>query len=83
MEFEPRAVVYFQVVGTHNTANEVFHAVHFESPAQPGTNAQPRREFNRNHRHSPPIDEHDEPGDGEGGGGDDGAANSTESDDEI
>ena len=32
---KPRAVVYFQIVGTHNTANEVFHAVHFESPAQP------------------------------------------------
>ena len=28
-------MVYFQIVGTHNTANEVFHAVHFESPAQP------------------------------------------------
>ena len=27
--------MYFQIVGTHNTANEVFHAVHFESPAQP------------------------------------------------
>lgn len=36
MEFPPRPVVFFQVVGTHNTANEVFHAVHFESPAQVG-----------------------------------------------
>ena len=29
--------MYFQIVGTHNTANEVFHAVHFESPAQAET----------------------------------------------
>lgn len=36
MEFPARPVVFFQVVGTHNTANEVFHAVHFESPAQVG-----------------------------------------------
>lgn len=34
---KPQSVVYFQIVGTHNTANEVFHAVHFESPAQPET----------------------------------------------
>ena len=51
MEFEPRAVVYFQVVGTHNTANEVFHAVHFESPAQPNSG----RAFGRL-RASPPAD---------------------------
>ena len=23
----------FRIVGTHNTANEVFHCVHFEAPA--------------------------------------------------
>lgn len=52
MEFDPRPVVYFQVVGTHNTANEVFHAVHFESPAQPNSG---RREFRL--RASPPVDD--------------------------
>ncbi|XP_032664988.1 BTB/POZ domain-containing protein 9 [Odontomachus brunneus] len=30
----PRPVVYIRIVGTHNTANEVFHCVHFECPAQ-------------------------------------------------
>ena len=48
------AVVYFQIVGTHNTANEVFHAVHFESPAQP-TDSKFSREFIRL-RASPPAE---------------------------
>ncbi|XP_012538493.1 BTB/POZ domain-containing protein 9 [Monomorium pharaonis] len=29
----PRPVVFIKIVGTHNTANEVFHCVHFECPA--------------------------------------------------
>ncbi|XP_023209936.1 BTB/POZ domain-containing protein 9-like, partial [Centruroides sculpturatus] len=32
--FAPRPVVFIRIVGTHNTANEVFHCVHFECPAQ-------------------------------------------------
>ncbi|XP_035227045.1 BTB/POZ domain-containing protein 9-like [Stegodyphus dumicola] len=32
--FPPRPVVFIRIVGTHNTANEVFHCVHFECPAQ-------------------------------------------------
>ena len=31
--FPPRPVCYIKIVGTHNTANEVFHCVHFECPA--------------------------------------------------
>ncbi|GFR93773.1 BTB/POZ domain-containing protein 9 [Elysia marginata] len=31
--FEPLPVTFIRIVGTHNTANEVFHCVHFESPA--------------------------------------------------
>ena len=31
--FSPRPVCYVKIVGTHNTANEVFHCVHFECPA--------------------------------------------------
>ncbi|XP_069769220.1 BTB/POZ domain-containing protein 9-like [Narcine bancroftii] len=27
-------IVFIRIVGTHNTANEVFHCVHFECPAQ-------------------------------------------------
>ena len=51
-----QTVVYFQIVGTHNTANEVFHAVHFESPAQPETESlRPSREHH-NHHHRPPSD---------------------------
>ncbi|KAK0040540.1 BTB/POZ domain-containing protein 9 [Biomphalaria pfeifferi] len=30
--FEPLPVTFIRIVGTHNTANEVFHCVHFESP---------------------------------------------------
>lgn len=30
----PRPVVFIRIVGTHNTANEVFHCVHFECPAE-------------------------------------------------
>ena len=32
--FPKRPVVFIRIVGTHNTANEVFHCVHFECPAQ-------------------------------------------------
>lgn len=34
MTFPPRPLVFVKIVGTHNTANEVFHCVHFECPAQ-------------------------------------------------
>nr|CAD7585955.1 unnamed protein product [Timema genevievae] len=34
LRFEPRPVVFIRIVGTHNTANEVFHCVHLECPAQ-------------------------------------------------
>jgi hypothetical protein len=33
----PIPVVFIRIVGTFNTANEVFHLVHFECPAKPGT----------------------------------------------
>ncbi|XP_013777276.1 BTB/POZ domain-containing protein 9-like isoform X1 [Limulus polyphemus] len=32
--FQKQPVVFIRIVGTHNTANEVFHCVHFECPAQ-------------------------------------------------
>ena len=32
--FTRRPVVFIRIVGTNNTANEVFHCVHFECPAQ-------------------------------------------------
>lgn len=32
--FRRRPVTFIRIVGTHNTANEVFHCVHFECPAQ-------------------------------------------------
>ncbi|XP_071078772.1 BTB/POZ domain-containing protein 9-like [Haliotis cracherodii] len=31
--FEPEPIAFVRIVGTHNTANEVFHCVHFECPA--------------------------------------------------
>ena len=33
--FSPRPVSFIRIVGTHNTANEVFHCVHFECPCDP------------------------------------------------
>merc|ERR1719318_1663176 len=33
ISFPRRPVVFIRIVGTHNTANEVFHCVHFEAPA--------------------------------------------------
>ena len=38
INFPMRPVVYIKIVGTHNTANEVFHCVHFECPAQTAEN---------------------------------------------
>lgn len=32
--FPERPVVFIKIVGTHNTANEVFHCVHFEAPSE-------------------------------------------------
>lgn len=32
--FPKRPVVFIKIVGTHNTANEVFHCVHFEAPSE-------------------------------------------------
>ncbi|KAG5677275.1 hypothetical protein PVAND_007045 [Polypedilum vanderplanki] len=32
--FEPRVITYIRIVGTYNSANEIFHIVHFECPAQ-------------------------------------------------
>jgi len=34
LRFSPLPVVYIRIVGTDNTANEVFHCVHFECPSQ-------------------------------------------------
>lgn len=34
LQFNPRPVVFIRIVGTRNTANEVFHCVHFECPAR-------------------------------------------------
>ncbi|XP_009959313.1 PREDICTED: BTB/POZ domain-containing protein 9-like, partial [Leptosomus discolor] len=35
--FDKQPASFIRIVGTHNTANEVFHCVHFECPAQSGT----------------------------------------------
>ena len=34
--FEPRPITYIRIVGTYNSANEIFHIVHFECPNQEG-----------------------------------------------
>jgi len=35
--FRRRPITFIKIVGTHNTANEVFHCVHFGCPAVPGS----------------------------------------------
>jgi BTB/POZ domain-containing protein 9 len=37
MKFKMIPVVFIRITGTFNTANEIFHVVHFECPAKPGT----------------------------------------------
>ncbi|XP_060781307.1 BTB/POZ domain-containing protein 9 isoform X1 [Neoarius graeffei] len=37
LHFERQPASFIRIVGTHNTANEVFHCVHFECPAQQDT----------------------------------------------
>lgn len=49
--FPRRPVVYIRIVGTHNTANEVFHCVHLECPAQ---NDEPLSRCENNKIMSPP-----------------------------
>ncbi|KAJ8401182.1 hypothetical protein AAFF_G00387640 [Aldrovandia affinis] len=34
LTFDKQPAAFIRIVGTHNTANEVFHCVHFECPAQ-------------------------------------------------
>ncbi|CAH2256344.1 BTB POZ domain-containing 9 isoform X1 [Pelobates cultripes] len=34
ISFDRQPMCFIRIVGTHNTANEVFHCVHFECPAQ-------------------------------------------------
>ncbi|GAB6031713.1 BTB/POZ domain-containing protein 9 [Chamberlinius hualienensis] len=34
ISFQAKPISFFKITGTHNTANEVFHCVHFECPAQ-------------------------------------------------
>ncbi|XP_066978684.1 BTB/POZ domain-containing protein 9-like isoform X1 [Macrobrachium rosenbergii] len=55
LTFTPRAIVYFKIVGTFNTANEVFHCVHFETPSQLGSENRPRL---RGFDHVAPIRPH-------------------------
>ncbi|XP_050981823.1 BTB/POZ domain-containing protein 9 [Labeo rohita] len=37
LTFDRQPASFIRIVGTHNTANEVFHCVHFECPAQADT----------------------------------------------
>ncbi|XP_065343465.1 BTB/POZ domain-containing protein 9 [Cloeon dipterum] len=41
LRFKKQPVVFIKIVGVHNTANEVFHVVHFECPAQLEANEEP------------------------------------------
>lgn len=34
LSFQPRPMIFIKIVGTRNTANEIFHCVHFECPSQ-------------------------------------------------
>ncbi|TKR66668.1 hypothetical protein L596_022928 [Steinernema carpocapsae] len=45
IRFEQRPVVFVRIVGTHNSANDIFHCVHFECPAQRSTPRTSTAEF--------------------------------------
>lgn len=47
VHFTPRPIVFIRIVGTHNTANEVFHCVHFECPSMEDGNNQEEIMHNR------------------------------------
>ena len=44
IQFDPRPVTFIKIVGTVNTANEVFHVVHFECPASKDTSKQQQQQ---------------------------------------
>lgn len=44
MRFKTIPVVFIRITGTFNTANEIFHLVHFECPSKPGTIFKPDQE---------------------------------------
>lgn len=44
MKFKTTPVVFIKITGTFNSANEVFHLVHFESPAKNGTLVKPEQD---------------------------------------
>ncbi|XP_059355241.1 BTB/POZ domain-containing protein 9-like isoform X2 [Carassius carassius] len=41
LSFDKHAAAFVRIVGTHNTANEVFHCVHFECPGAAPSRTQP------------------------------------------
>jgi BTB/POZ domain-containing protein 9 len=38
LQFDQRPMVFIRITGTHNTANDGFHCIHFECPASSGNN---------------------------------------------
>lgn len=36
--FEPIPVLFIRIIGTHNSANEIFHLVHLEAPSSTASN---------------------------------------------
>lgn len=71
LRFERRPVVFIRIVGTHNTANEVFHCVHFECPAQidesgcsttskPAVSITPNKETHPPHKITAKVNENSE-----------------------
>ncbi|XP_033639361.1 BTB/POZ domain-containing protein 9-like [Asterias rubens] len=60
LTFQRQAITFVRIVGTRNTANEVFHCVHFECPAQstvdtpPGDDNPPAPEAAGGDNNNPP-----------------------------
>ncbi|KAM5164652.1 BTB/POZ domain-containing protein 9 [Mantella aurantiaca] len=54
--FDRQPTCFIRIVGTHNTANEVFHCVHFECPAQ--TVGQKEESCEENPPGEPPLPAH-------------------------
>uniref|UniRef100_S4RLR5 BTB/POZ domain-containing protein 9 n=1 Tax=Petromyzon marinus TaxID=7757 RepID=S4RLR5_PETMA len=60
--FDKRPVSFIRIVGTHNTANEVFHCVHFECPASVGPYEEDGVESSGGSRPSSPLGHAGHPG---------------------
>ncbi|XP_034107142.1 BTB/POZ domain-containing protein 9 [Drosophila albomicans] len=59
LHFAPRPIVFIRIVGTRNTANEIFHCVHLECPTQDKEFLKQIAEMNLKKEQNKDKDEHE------------------------